>query len=181
MPKIMEETFGKKLSKLREAEGLTLEELAGQLSMKPGHLAKLERDEILPPVAEIITIARHLSVEPSAFISSRPSEASAEKRQKEMAKRTRDYAYKKLTEEVQGHLMAFEVTIDPESVHRKVSYRHLGEEFVYVLSGRLKISVGRKTTDLRHGQSIHFDSNQKHVLKNPGKEPARLLVVIYAP
>ena len=175
-------TFGKRLKKLRESEGLTVEELAGQLSLKPAYLEKLEKDELLPPVGEIITIARHLSVEPSSFMGEQSEEQSSSERQKALQKRTRDYAYKKLTvEDIEGHLMAFEVTIDPESEHRKVAYRHVGEEFVYVLSGKLKITVGMKVSDLKPGASIHFDSNQKHILRNPGKDPTRLLVVVYAP
>jgi len=176
------ETFGEKLKRLREASGLSLEELAGQLNLKPLYLAKLERNEVLPPVAEIITIARHLAVEPSAFMSGPAREPSREKRQKALEQRTRDYAYQLLTRGGQDyHLMAFEVTIEPKSVHRKVAYRHPGEEFVYVLSGRLKITVDKKTCSLEPGQNIHFDSGRKHFLKNPGKEPARLLVVIYNP
>ena len=183
MPKnVASETFGQKLKKLRESEGLSREELASQLSMKPAYLAKLESDEILPPVAEIITIARHLSVEPSSFMSSQPEGKISESRQKALEKRTKDYAYKKLTQELHGeHLMAFEVTIDPESFHKKVAYRHVGEEFIYVLSGRLLITVGDKKSSLKKGDSIHFDSGNKHILKNPGKEPTRLLVVVYAP
>jgi len=180
--KNLNETFGKKLKKLRESEGLSVEELATQLNMKPAYLAKLESDAVLPPVAEIITISRHLSVEPSSFMSSQPEGKISESRQKALEKRTKDYAYKKLTQEIQGeHLMAFEVTIDPESFHKKVAYRHVGEEFIYVISGRLLITVGEKKSGLNKGESIHFDSNNKHILKNPGKEPTRLLVVVYAP
>ena len=176
------ETFGMKLKKLREALELSLEELAEDLGMKPAYLKKLEQDEILPPVAEIITIARHLSVEPGAFMSEQPGILRGEKRKKALEKRTRDYAYKLLTRGTQeDHLMAFLVTIDPESFHRKVAYRHIGEEFIYVLSGHLKITVDRKTSSLAKGQSIHFDSSKKHILKNPGKEPTSLLVVIFAP
>jgi transcriptional regulator with XRE-family HTH domain len=176
------ESFGRKLRRLREAEGLSIEELAIQLNMKPAYLAKLEKDEILPPVAEILTISRRLAVQPSTFMPGPKPGKAGEGRQKALEKRTRDYAYRKLTaEDIDGHLMAFEVTIDPESEHRKVVYRHEGEEFIYVLSGRLKITVGRKTKSLQKGQSIHFDSSQKHILRNPGKEPSRLLVVVYAP
>jgi len=176
------ESFGRKLQKLRGAEGLSIAELASQLNMKPAYLAKLEKNEILPPVAEIITIARHLSVQPSTFMPGPQPGKAGESRKKALLKRTRDYAYRKLAaEDMEGHLMAFEVTIDPESEHRKVAYRHEGEEFIYVLSGRLKITVGRKPSSLRQGQSIHFDSSNKHTLRNPGKEPARLLVVVYAP
>ena len=163
---------------------MTVAELASRLNLKPAYLEKLERDAILPPVAEIITIARHLSVEPSSFMSGRMEDAGAppEKRKKAVEERTRDYAYQLLTRGgPDDHLMAFLVNIDPHSYHKKVAYRHEGEEFVYVLSGKLVITVDRKASSLGAGGVIHFDSGKKHLLRNPGKDPTRLLVVIYHP
>lgn len=173
-------SFGEKLRKLREKEGLSLDELAAQVSMKPSHLKSLEEDKILPPVAEIISLARTLSVEPSVFMGGEPAGASQGKRRTALARRTRDYAYENLTsEEHDKHLLAFRVTIDPRSAHPQVGYRHEGEEFIYVLSGRLNITIGGVAGTLNPGESIHFDSGKRHMLKNTGKEPTVLLVVIY--
>ena len=173
-------SFGSRVKKLREKEGLSLEDLAGQVGMKPGYLKKLENDEVLPPVAEILTLARTLMVDPSAFMSDETTKASPGKRSKAMTTRTSDYAYENLTEDDRDmHLMAFRVIIPPRSAHRKVGYKHEGEEFIYVLSGKLKLTVGKKTSTLGPGENIHFDSGKRHVLSNPGAEPAVLLVVIY--
>jgi len=175
-------TFGRKLRKLRVAEGLSVEELAGQVGLRPGYLEQLEQDEVLPSVAEILTLARRLSVEPATFMGEGRPRRSAEKRRTALEKRTRDYAYQLLTPATEDRrLMAFQVTIDPESEHRKVGYQHEGEEFIYVLSGRLKITVGKKAATLGPGQSLLFDSSQKHHLQNPGREATRLLVVLYSP
>ena len=175
------ESFGTRLKSLREGEGLSVEELAALVHLKPGYLKKLEADEVLPPVAEIIRLARTLSVEPTDFMEGKPK-ASPGKRKKALATRTGDYAYETLTpDEHDKHLMAFRVTIDPKSEHRRVGYQHEGEEFVYVLSGRLKIKVGRKSSELKAGESIHFDSGVRHRLSNPGRKPAVMMVVIYTP
>ena len=177
-----EKSFGAKLRNLREKEGLSLEDLGSQVNMKASYLESLERDEVLPPVAEIITLARTLSVEPRAFMGEDAGTGSVGRRRKALSRRTSDYAYEVLTpEEHDTHLMAFRVTIDPRSEHRKVDYRHEGEEFIYVLSGRLNIKVGKKSRGLGPGESIHFDSGQRHVLRNPGQEPAILMVVVYTP
>jgi len=176
------ESFGAKLKKLREKEGLNLEELGVRTDLEPSYLQSLERDEFLPHVAEIIRLARTLSVEPSSFMEKDRPEAQPARRRKDHEVRTRDYAYKTLTPfEAGRHLMAFRVTIDPESTHKKVVYRHEGEEFIYVISGRLKLQVGKKNHNLGAGETVHFNSSEKHILKNPGKEPAHLLVVVYAP
>lgn len=176
------ESFGAKLKKLREKEGLSLEELGARTDLRPSYLLSLERDEFLPHVAEIIRLARTLSVEPSSFMEKDLPASQPTRRQKAHEVRTQDYAYKALTPfEAGRHLMAFRVTIDPESTHKKVVYRHEGEEFIYVVSGRLKLQVGKKHHRLGPGETVHFDSSERHILKNPGKDPTHLLVVVYAP
>ncbi|MFY9398562.1 MAG: cupin domain-containing protein, partial [Desulfomonilia bacterium] len=97
-------------------------------------------------------------------------------------KRVASYAYTPLTKPgEEKHLRAYRVTIDPQTEHQGVEYHHEGEEFVYVLEGRLTIQVGQNTSVLKKGQSIHFDSSLRHKLGNPGREKAELLVVIYLP
>jgi quercetin dioxygenase-like cupin family protein len=175
------ESFGARLKGLREGKGLSVGELAALVHLKPRYLEKLEADEVLPPVAEIIRLARTLSVEPTDFMEGGPK-ASPGKRKKALATRTSEYAYETLTpDEHDKHLMAFRVTIDPKSEHHRVGYQHEGEEFVYVLSGRLRIKVGRKVSELKAGESIHFDSGKRHRLSNPGRKPTVLMVVIYTP
>ena len=182
MAKKKKKTFGEKLKLLRKKEGLSIEELSAQVNMKPSYLRALENDETLPPVAEILTLARTLSVEPSSFMDQDQPKASMGRRRKTHEVRIKDYAYENLAPYEHGsHLMAFRIIIDPESTHRKVGYQHDGEEFIYVLSGKLRLKVGRKSMTLGTGESIRFDSSQRHILKNPGKDPATLLVVLYTP
>ncbi len=176
------DTFGARLRKLREGEGLSRADLGEQVGMEPSYLEELEEEKVFPHVSEIITLSRTLSVDPSTFLADKPVKTSPGKMKKAMATRTRDYAYETLTDEdPEKHLMAFRVTIDPKTDHRKVGYQHEGEEFIYVLSGKLWIKVGRNTRTLQPGESIRFDSGKKHQLKNPGAEPAELLVVIFTP
>lgn len=175
-------SFGERLRALREKRKWTLETLAERVNLKPSYLSQLEQDKTLPSVAEILTIARTLSVEPSSFMAGAGGRPAVEERRDAREKRTRDYAYQLLSSEAPDrHLMAFLVTVDPKSAHRGVGYRHEGEEFLYVLSGQLAITVGHQTTRLKAGGSIHFDSGRPHRLRNPGAEPARLLAVIYHP
>ena len=146
-------------------------------------LEKIAREgEDRASVDEIIRLARTLSVEPASFMEKDLPESQPGQRRKAHEVRTQDYAYKTLTPfETGRHLMAFRVSIDPESTHKKVVYRHEGEEFIYVISGRLRLQVGKKHPQLGPGETIHFNSSERHILKNPGKEPAQLLVVVYAP
>ena len=141
------ESFGAKIRKLREKEGVSLEDLATQVKMKPSYLRNLEEDEFLPPVAEILTLARILAVEPTTLMGQDAGAASPMKRRKAMTKRTSDYAYENLTsdDEHDKHLMAFRVTIDPKSKHRKVGYSHEGEDEFIRAGGEYPLRFRKET------------------------------------
>jgi transcriptional regulator with XRE-family HTH domain len=51
--------------------------------------------------------------------------------------------------------------------------RHGGREFGHVLEGRLSVTVGFETYELRPGDAISFDSSIPHRLFNSGDTPAR--------
>jgi quercetin dioxygenase-like cupin family protein len=56
-------------------------------------------------------------------------------------------------------------------------YRHEGEEWIYVLSGQLTISLLGKTFDLEPGDAAHFESRLPHRLIARGGREAEVLVV----
>jgi len=58
------------------------------------------------------------------------------------------------------------------------SYRHEGEEFLYVLRGQLEISLdGGKAFRLAPGDSFYFESSTSHRWFNPGKKETWVLWV----
>jgi quercetin dioxygenase-like cupin family protein len=78
-------------------------------------------------------------------------------------------------------MKAFLVTIDPKQDHKMVEYKHPGEEFLYVLKGRIEVMVGEGQNLLKKGETLHFNSGVTHKLRNVSEEEAKLLVVIYTP
>ncbi|MBW2252292.1 MAG: cupin domain-containing protein, partial [Deltaproteobacteria bacterium] len=78
-------------------------------------------------------------------------------------------------------LKAFRVIVDPLKDHKGIGYQHEGEEFVYVLEGKIEIIVGENINKLKKGDSLHFNSGIRHMLRNTGEEKAELIVVIYGP
>ena len=101
-------------------------------------------------------------------------------RAQEHMKRTQSYNYETLTGGTESDsLRAFLVTIESRQTHKPVAYKHEGEEFIFVLEGHLELTLGYKVSDLKTGESVHFNSDIPHKLKNLSKETTRLLVVLY--
>jgi quercetin dioxygenase-like cupin family protein len=73
------------------------------------------------------------------------------------------------------------VTIEPKQTHKPVAYKHEGEEFLFVMEGDLRLTLGNKIHHLKSGESIHFNSDVPHKLKSISNEATRCLAVLYTP
>jgi transcriptional regulator with XRE-family HTH domain len=171
---------GAKIKKARTGKKLTLEQVANETGFTPEYLKEIEAGKSMPPVGALLQIARALQIDSGALL--RDEESKLQKRIKAQTKRTENYAYTTLTPGAENkHLKAFRVVIDPGKDHKGVGYQHEGEEFDYVLTGKVEITVGDHVNRLKAGESLHFNSAIRHSLRNVGKEKAELLVVIYTP
>ena len=171
---------GKKIKQVRSAKKMTLDQLANDTGCSIDSLKSIENGKEMPPVGTLLQIARALQIDSGFFLKEQDETRKA--RAKAYAKRTENYAYATLTPGAENkHLKAFRVQIEAHKAHKGVGYQHEGEEFVYVLSGQVEISVGDHVNRLGPTDSLHFNSAIQHHMRNVGKENAELLVVIYNP
>jgi len=183
MPRKKKETIvpiGKKIKAVRTEKKISYENLANETGFSIDFLKEIETGKRTPPVGALLQISRALQIDSGYLL--KEQESKMEKRIRAYAKRTDNYAYETLTPGAENkHLKAFKVSIEAKQDHEGVGYQHEGEEFVYVLKGRVEISVGDHTNLLEVGDSLHFNSGIRHNLRNVGDEDAELVVVIYGP
>ncbi len=172
--------IGKKIRKARLGKKMTFGQLANETGFSIEYIKKIEAGKATPSVGTLLQISRTLKID-SGFLL-KEDESKVSNRAKAYTKRTENYAYTTLTPGAEDkHLKAFRVSVDPMKDHTGVGYCHEGEEFAYVLSGKVEITVGENVNRLKAGDSLHFNSGITHMLKNIGKKQAELLVVIYGP
>ncbi len=177
-----EESVGDKISRLRKGKGLSVKSLANETGLRPDFIEDVETGKVLPPVAFLIRISKALSIDAGSLLSEKKESAASEKRRRSFVKRTQEYSYQVLTPGAENrHLKAFLVSIDPMKEHKMVEYSHEGEEFIYVLEGKIEVLVGENSSILEKEQTIHFNSALVHKLRNLGTQVAKLIVVIYTP
>ncbi|MBN1663953.1 MAG: cupin domain-containing protein [Deltaproteobacteria bacterium] len=174
---------GERLAEIRRKKKMSLEELSEKTGLTVSHLTSIEEGKDFAPVGDILKISRALTVNPEELFSADAKEEDLKKKRVAgFKKREESYQYTVLTPQgTDKHLRAFRVVIPAKSEHPKISYRHEGEEFVYVLEGEVKIRVGRKSHHLKVGDAFHFDSGISHSLVNPGGKPTVLIVTLYTP
>lgn len=181
MPRNMKRlSVGTRIRRLRQDREISLETLANETGYAVDYLEKIESDAQIPPVAVLLSLGRALEVDSGELLKD-DSEA-AERREDVVRKRTDNYSYRLLTPESRHkHLKGFLITIDPNSDLKSTGYRHEGEEFHYVLSGEVQVTVGENVNQLSVGDSLHFNSAIEHRLRNTGEESCELMVVLYTP
>ena len=172
--------FGAMVRQLREARQWTAEELAEKTGQTPDFISQVESDQMSPPVAFILRMAQAMDVDPGTFLSRDEQAAIRDRRAQAYHQRTQNYSYTTLTPEAENSTFGrLWCPLNPIWPTKPVAYKHDGEEFIYVMSGKLEFTLGSKEHVLRSGESIHFNSNVPHKLKNLSGEPTQCLVVLY--
>lgn len=173
--------MGKRLRDIRAEKGLSIDYLANETGFSADYISRVEKGEIMPPVATILRLSKALEIDSGILLKAERDEAGKRKAE-DFKKRTEDYSYQALTPEaVHKHLKAFKVFIDPVSDHKGVSYQHEGEEFIYVIKGKVEVTVGDNKNILGPEDSLHFNSSIVHKLRNLSSEKAEMVVVLYTP
>jgi electron transfer flavoprotein alpha subunit len=175
-------SFGQRIKKLREDRKMSMADLAERTGQPPEFIDQVESDSLTPPVSFLLQLSHAFQIDPSNFLTEQEKAEIDGKRQEGFLKRTQNYSYRTLTPgAVDKHLRAFMVTIEPKEKHKMVEYKHPGEEFIFVYKGELELTLGNKVIHLKQGETMHFDSEIKHKLRNISDEQCELIVTLYTP
>ena len=173
---------GKKIRDLRKLNGLTQQELADRAELTKGFISQLERGLVTPSLVTLFDLIECLGLTPSEFFR----DSSSEK----IVFPEKDY-FEKVDE--QGNITEWVVPsaqsnqMEPVLVtivpHGKLpaDEPHNGEEFGYVLSGRITLYREDAKYDVRAGESFYYEADRPHRIENPGHRAAKLLWVTTPP
>jgi transcriptional regulator with XRE-family HTH domain len=181
------DSLGQRISRTRRQKGLSLEDLASRTGLDRGLLERVERDEYTPPLGELIRLGKALEMKMGYFIAPSAPKAytivRAHQRQPVArfasgSKTRHGYVYESLAPEKGDRAMEpFMVTMHPSDVQEMST--HDGQEFIYVLEGRMEARLGKAVEILEPGDAIYYDSLQPHLVKCYGAQPTRILAVLY--
>lgn len=94
--------------------------------------------------------------------------------------RTRAYKYQSLASGFAGRIAdPFVVTVEPAPKEKPINLNsHSGQEFNYVIEGRLLLNINGHELALNEGDSIYFDATLPHGMKALDEKPVKFLAVI---
>lgn len=177
--------IAKRVKVLREIEEISGESLARELGFDVDQYNKWEAGEVDFPVGALVEIAARFKVDLSELITGSASKLKTfcltrAGEAPEVSRRPM-YAYWNLAynfHRKKGE--PFLVEASPDTGVKPLSLNtHPGQEFDYVLEGRLLISVGGHEMELGPGDCIYYDSNELHGMKALGGQKARFLAFVF--
>ncbi|MCX4830721.1 XRE family transcriptional regulator [Streptomyces sp. NBC_01016] len=149
------------LRALRRRAALTLEAAAGTAGLSPAHLSRLETGQRQPSLPMLLSLARIYGTTVSELLGETPADRDAVVRGGTMEPtEAGGWTYRQAGSPGRG-MQALQVHA-PYGSQGDVVRVHPGEEWLYVLSGRLRLRLGDTSYLLDPGDSSHFDSLTPH-------------------
>ncbi len=182
----MRKYIGERVQKLREAQGLTQQEVCKLAGLEISQLQAYEEGSAVPSVGVVINLSRILgskfegllhgggTVSESITICRSGTSYGGQQGNTEQG-----YAYGTLTRPgTVGHVMEpFMLSFDPQAP-KGAPITHDGQEFVYVVEGVVELFYDGKNYQLKKGDSAYLNSSLSHRFHGLGDSPAQILAVV---
>lgn len=173
--------IGNKIKRLRLQLNLSQAELADRCELTKGYISQLENDLTSPSISTLCDILSALGTDLAEFFKREDDERIVFSREDFIEKREDGMllnwiipnAQKNEMEPVLVELMPDASTAD--------DFPHEGEEFGYVLEGKICISLGKNKYVCKKGETFYYKADKAHSISNTGKTGAKFLWISTPP
>ena len=173
--------IGEKLRQLRLQRGLTQEELADRCELSKGFISQVERNLASPSIATLTDILSALGSNLSEFFREEAEEKITFSKEEFFEKDSDGVLWKWLIPNAQKNMMEPVLVELAEGVSTSEDIPHEGEEFGYVLEGRVAVVLGAKQYICRKGEAFYYPAAKPHCIRNKGKGKAKFLWISTPP
>lgn len=177
--------IAERLKGLRDVLELSVEDVAATCRITPEEYLALESGTVDISVSILHRISHAFHVELTTLMFGDEPKMSAyyvtRKGKGVSVERTKAYKYQSLAAGFSNrNADPFMVTVHPklndEPIHQN---SHAGQEYNYVVSGRLLIQINGKDIVLEEGDSIYFNSELPHGMKALDDREVKFLAIIF--
>ena len=173
--------IGARIRNLRNRNGLTQQELADRTELTKGFISQLERGQVSASVVTLFDLIECLGTTPAEFF----------RQEEEKVVFSEQEYFEKIDEagnSIQWVIPAAQkyqmepllVVLQPHS-ELEEDKPHDGEEFGFLISGKLNLCLGDKIHPVKSGESFYYRADRTHRITNPGSRPARFLWISAPP
>ena len=177
-----EALIGARLRAARQAAGLTLAVVAAEAGLTKGFLSRLERDEVSPSVASLVTVCGVLGIGVGQLFEAPDTSLVRAGEAPPInfgGSGLREYL---LTAGSQRQLQVIRSLVEPGGGGGPELYSLACDaEFVYVVSGELRLLLSGDTVDLGAGDAFTMPGSTPHTWLNPSRDTETEVLWVLSP
>jgi transcriptional regulator with XRE-family HTH domain len=177
--------IGRRVRSLRRKAPMTLDALAQHTGLSKALLSKIENGKVSSPISTYAKIARSLGVSLSELLKEaeeiRFLLVRKEERKPQSGRKTPyGYSFESLgarwpNKSWSPFLMTYNPLPEP---HTSPGFNYDGEEFLYVLEGRLEFFCGERRFELEPGDCLFVDGSLPHGGRAIGSQRCTAILVV---
>lgn len=174
--------LGEKIKRLRLQCDLTQEELAFRCELSKGYISQLENDLTSPSIATLNDILTALGSSLKEFFSEVDVDEKVVFTEQDFIEKVTDgQTLNWLVPNAQKNMMEPIHLVLGRGEKTEQDVPHEGEEFGYILKGKINLYLGKKKYAVSSGESFYFEANKVHYIENAGEDNAVLIWVSTPP
>jgi transcriptional regulator with XRE-family HTH domain len=167
---------GARLRASRQAQRLTIEQLASATNLTKGFVSRVERDETSPSVATLVTICQVLSLPIGSLFKEAETEVVKLADAPLINMGGRGAVERMITPRGQSHVQVLRSTLQPGANGGDELYTiNCDVEVVHVITGEVDVRFSDKTVSLSGGDTLTFSGHELHSWRNTGSSIAEIL------
>lgn len=173
-----------RMKALREINGVSLESLAKKLNIDAEVYAQYEEAVCDIPIGFLYEFAKYFNMDLTTILTGGEPKLQVyevvRKGQGLSVNRRKQYEYRNLAYNfVRKNLEPFLVTVPASDEDTPIQCSvHEGQEFNYVLEGRMIIKINQHEITLEEGDAIYFNAKCQHGMKALDGKEAKFLAII---
>ncbi len=173
--------LGKRIKEMRNQKGLTQNELADRCELTKGYISQLENNLNSPSIATLTDILSALGSNLAEFFREETEEKVVFSKNEFIEKDSDGVILNWLIPNAQKNMMEPILVELSEGTSTADDIPHEGEEFGYVLEGKIAVVIGNKQHLCKKGEAFYYQASKSHLIINKGKGKARFLWISTPP
>ena len=184
-PRVTPMKLGERVRAIRRARNWTLEEAAQRAGLARSTLSKIENEQMSPTFDAVQKLARGLDIDVPQLFQPAPVDKisgrrTITRRGEGRGHPTTTYEHEMLATEIsRKRMLPYKATVRARDFSEFDAWvRHQGEEFLYVLSGAIRLYTEfYEPVEMSIGDSAYYDGSMGHCVVSISQDDAMILWV----
>lgn len=183
----MKINIGNYIKKMRKDLGMTLAHLSEKSNVALATLSRIETSKMTGTIESHIQIAKVFDLSLSQFYSEVERFEATQNKEKEEYRPSIFVHNKSISSTVLTNsilskkMLPILIKLSPDGKTNKEEFKIGTEKFIYVLDGKIEVSIGKSREIVGKNSTLYFDASQPHYIRNISAKEALYLCVITPP